>query len=86
MGGRIGVAEDCLLAASQHGTHPPTFARQHVMANEIDLWEVADEPPDTQPVGDLLVAETEGPKLPVGHRPVLGAGELRDSMIQVVSW
>ncbi len=86
MGSRVGVTEDCLLAASQHRTHPPPLARQHIVADEIDLWEVVDEPPDTQSISDLLVAETEGAELPMADRPVLSARKRGDLMIQVVSW
>ena len=56
------------------------------MADEIDLRKVTDEPPDTQPVRDLLVAETERAELPMADRPVLSARERGDLMIQVVSW
>ncbi len=56
------------------------------MADEIDLREVTDEPPDTESVGDLLVAETERAKLPVTDRAVLSARKRGDPMIEVVSW
>jgi hypothetical protein len=86
MGGCVGVAEDCFLAASQHRAHPPPLTGQDGVANQIDLREVTDEPTHTESVGDLLVAETERPELPMTNGPVLGARKRGDLMIQVVSW
>jgi hypothetical protein len=83
---RIGVAEDGLLATSQHCAHPPPLARQDCVADEIDLRKVTDEPPNTESIGDLLMAETERAELPMADRTVLAAGQRRDPMIQVVSW
>jgi hypothetical protein len=83
---RVGMAEDCFLPASQHRAHPPPLAGQHRVADQIDLREVTDEPPDTESVGDLLVTEAEHAKLPMTNRPVLSARKRGDLMIQVGSW
>jgi hypothetical protein len=56
------------------------------VADEIDLREMANQSSDTEPIGDLLVTETERAKLPMTNRPVLSARKRGDPMIQVVSW
>ena len=86
MRSRVGMTEDSVLAASQHRSHPPPLAGQRRVADEIDLGEMADESPNTKPIGNLLVTETEGTKLPMTDRPVLSARKRGDPIIQVVSW
>ena len=68
MRGRVGVAEDCSLAASQHRTHPPPLTGKDRVADEIDLRRSDGSPPDTRPGRDLLVAETERAELPMADR------------------